>query len=227
MIVIIGRVTLYTVEDGCRHLTLDSVQIILIGTKRFLLIIGQSVVSHILQRARSTGSGKSIGDGRLRRNLSPLGCRKTVAAIHRHTTLIEFLSVTEDILTDISQVDIQIATITAGLVGIPGIDKRIEQPELYILNIGSLEVAGIQLPHHTAPSPLRVRQCTITIQVHIQIIRTTLTGVIRQIQDRQGSSGSIIITLVTIRVKFLHVYLSHIVVGELVKITLDMTGREG
>ena len=101
MIIITGWVSKDTVENRLIDLALYLVEV---GAAiEFLFLrISESVETHILQGTASTGCGKGISNRTLRRDLTPLRVGKTVAAIHRHSALIEFLSITENILTDFS-----------------------------------------------------------------------------------------------------------------------------
>ena len=101
VIIITGWVSKDAVENRLIDLALYLVEV---GAAiEFLFLrISESVETHILQGTASTGCGKGISNRTLRRDLTPLRVGKTVAAIHRHSALIEFLSITENILTDFS-----------------------------------------------------------------------------------------------------------------------------
>ena len=97
-----------------------------------------------------------------------------------------------------------------------GIDERIHQPELDIFHIGRLEIVRVEPAHHTAPTLLGNGQCTIGIQVGIQVIRTAFRGIEGEVQDGQCSRGTIIATLVACRIEFLDIDLAYIMIRQLV-----------
>ena len=147
-------------------------------------------------------------------------------AIHRHTALVEFLSVAQHILAHLTQVDVEVTTVLRSIVLFTGIDERIHQPELDIFHIGRLEIVRVEPAHHTAPTLLGNGQCTIGIQVGIQVIRTAFRGIESKVQDGQCSCSTIIATLVACRIELLDIDLAYIMVRELVQIALDMTRCE-
>ena len=110
----------------------------------------------------------------------------------------------------------------AGSTFLTGIDEGIEQPELHIFYIRLFEVGSLQLTHHTTPALSGVTKRTVAIVVKRQVVRTTFLRVISQVQDGQCRHGTVIGTLVTVRIEFLHIDLTHIVVGQLVQVVLDM-----
>ena len=115
MVVIVGRVGLYGVEDvliySGRHLG----EVVLISGVRALLLVGETIVSHILQRTCAARRSKGVGDGGLSRNLSPIGILEVRGAIDRHTALIEFLTILEHILAHFAQIDVEVAAILVGI----------------------------------------------------------------------------------------------------------------
>ena len=76
----------------------------------FFLIV-QTIEAHILQFARAGSGGKGISLSGLHGNLTPLGGSVRVATIYRHTALVEFHAITQDILAHFTQIEIQITTI--------------------------------------------------------------------------------------------------------------------
>ena len=160
------------------------VEPLLVGAIGALLVIVQSVKTHILQGAAAGGSGKGIGLRGLFRNLAPLGVAEGIAAVDGHTALIELLTVAEDVLTDFAKVDIQVAGILRGGACLSLVDEGVHQPELHIFYIGLLEVGGLQLAHHAAPLLGGVLQRTVGIELCRQVIGTALLGVVGQVQHR-------------------------------------------
>ena len=110
-----------------------------------------------------------------------MSCSVTLRAVHRHAALIELTAVTKHIFTHFTEVDIQITTVLIGIRLLVGINKGVKQPKLYILNIGRLEVAGIELAHHSAPMLLRILQGSVIIEIRVEVIRTALIRIIGKV----------------------------------------------
>ena len=70
--------------------------------------------------------------------------------------LESFLSVTQNILAHIAEVEIQLAFISVG-VG----QCRVHQPELDVLDVRFLKIGVVQPPHDTAPTLLGVSQMSV------------------------------------------------------------------
>ena len=87
-----------------------------------------------------------------------MGHVEITRAIHRHTALIEFLSIAQDILAHLTEVEVEVACIVGGITLLTGIDEGVEHPELDILDVRLLEVGSFQLAHHTAPFRLWLAQ---------------------------------------------------------------------
>ena len=223
VIVVTCRVGKDAVEHRLVHLALNLVKI---GTLvEFLLLgIGESVEAHILQGTAAAGSGECVGHGALGRNLTPLCIGKAIAAIHRHTTLVKFLSVSQNILAHLSQVDVEVATIVGGISLVLGVDEWVEHPELDVFHVGLLKVVGIQLSHHTTPVALRVLKLSVGLQVvHIEVIRTRLRWIVSQVEHAQRVGGSLIGALLAQWEELLYIHLSYIVITQLLQVALDVT----
>ena len=128
----------------------------------------------------------------------------------------------QHILTDLTEVDVEVTSVIGGRTFLAGVDEGIEQPEFDILNVCLLEVVGVEFAHHTTPLRLWLAQCSVGIKVVRQVIGTSFLGVIGQVQDRQRRGGTVIGALLTVGIELLHIDLSHIVVGQLLQIALDM-----
>ena len=229
VVVVAGRVVAPSLDDTVvgDHATVDDgVEPLLIGTILPLLAIVQTVETDILQVARATTGGEGIGLRGLYRNLTPLGVGERTGAIDGHATLIELLTVVEHILTHLTQVEIEVTSIVGGRALLTGIDKRVEQPELNILDVGLLEVGGLEFAHHTTPFRLWLTQRSVGIQVVRQVVGTTFLGIICQIEHRQRRGGTVIGALLTVWIELLHIDLTHVVVRQLVEVALDMAGGE-
>ena len=223
MIVVAGRVLSPSLKQGIimYHIT-DIIQPVSICAIGSFFFICQTIETHILLLAGAAGGSEGVGLRSLHGNLTPLGCLKRRGAINRHTTLVELLAITQHILAHLTKVDIQLTTMFAGSTFLTGIDEGIEQPELYIFYIRLFEVGSLQLTHHTTPALGWITERTVAIVVKRQVVRTTFLRVISQVQDGQCRHGTVIGTLVTVRIEFLHIDLTHIVVGQLVQVVLDM-----
>ena len=213
VIVIAGGVVIPCLEDAvsCYHTT-QSVEPLLICPEPALLIVGKAVVSHILTPSRAGCGGKGIGLCCLLRYLSPLGGGEVITSVNRHSALIEFLSVAEDILAHLTQVDIQVAAIVGGIALLTGIDEGVEHPELNIFYVGLFEVGRVQLSHHASPFRLWLAQCSVGIKVQGEVIWSALLGVIGQVEHIQLRGGTIIVRLLPVGIELLDIDLTHIVV---------------
>ena len=84
----------------------------------------------------------------------------------------------EHIFGNLTQVQIEIASIIIGVGFSVGIDERIKQPELYIFYICSFEIIGVKLSHQSSPMSFRIGKRTVMVQIGIKIIGTTLVRII-------------------------------------------------
>ena len=94
----------------------------------------------------------------------------------RQATLVEASLVVKDVLRDISEVDVQVATTPCwgrALVGI-----RIHKPELHVLDVRCLEVRLVDLAHDARPAPTRIADLPIGCEARsIEVVRAELFGV--------------------------------------------------
>ena len=140
-------------------------------------------------------------------------------SIHRQAILKELLLIFQDILGDLTQVEIKITTL-GGLV----VHEGIHQPELDIFIVGGLQICRLDLTHHTTPTFLRIGQRTIRVDIiGIQVIGTTLVRIVSEVQDRQ--SGIIVRSQLLAREKLLIVHATHEMVGEIIVRQVARTGR--
>lgn len=93
------------------------------------------------------------------------------------------------------------------------IDERVEQPELDILNVGSLKVACVEFTHHTAPVLCRILQRSVIVEVWIKVVRTALRRIICEVEYRQGGCCAAVTVVVAVREKFLYIHLTHVIVA--------------
>ena len=218
VVVVASRVVVNGVVNIRIHLALDSSQIVGVDAIAALVGIRQSVQTNILLLSCAALRGEGINHTLGIWNASP--CRfEVVRTIHRHTALVEFLTVLQDVLAHVAQVDVEVAAIVASLVAT--VNEWVEQPELYVLHVGSLEVVGVELAHHTAPSLRRVIESSALIYVGVQVVRTSLTWVVSQVEDWQRVALALVHILVWIY--FTNIHLSHVMVGELVEVALEVS----
>ena len=60
-----------------------------------------------------------------------------------------------------------------------------------------------------------------------QVVRAALLRIVGEVQDGQRRGGAVIGALLTVGIELLHIDLTHIVVRQLLQITLDMRRCEG
>ena len=82
----------------------------------------------------------------------------------------------QDVLRDISEVDVQVATAPCwgrALVGI-----RIHEPELHVLDVRCLEVRLVDLAHNARPAPTCITDLPVSGEARgIEVVRAELFGV--------------------------------------------------
>ena len=183
--------------NGTIHLVLQSFQIlriwvctIIVEVHRIALLLGgQSIESHVLFRACTCLIGESDYSAGSTWNQSPYGAfyLAGLRLIQWQSVLKTLLTIAQNILTHITQVNIQVTTCVS-CIGVR--QEWIHQPELYVFYIGFLKVRIIQLTHDTTPAVLWIGQFTIrAYHISRDIIRTALIGIITQVQHRQTSIG--------------------------------------
>ena len=107
-----------------------------------------------------------------------------------------------------------------------GIDEGVQQPELDIFDVGSLEVVGVQLAHHAAPALIGVAQRTVGIDIGIQVVGAAFLRIVGQIEHVERIGGSTVGRLVAVGIELVHVDGSDVVVRQLVEVALDMGWRQ-
>ena len=94
----------------------------------------------------------------------------------RQATLIEAALVMQDVLRDISEVDVQVATAPSRRCAL--VDIRIHEPELHVLDVRCLEVRLVDLAHDARPAPTRIADLPIGCEARsIEVVRAKLFGV--------------------------------------------------
>ena len=91
-------------------------------------------------------------------------------------TLIEAALVVQDVLRDISEVDVQVATAPSRRCALVGI--RIHEPELHILDVRRLEVRLVDLAHDARPASTRIADLPVGCEARrIEVVRAKLLGI--------------------------------------------------
>ena len=207
-----------------RNNRLHPVEVIGVGSKRTLLIRVQPIKSHILHGTCPGSVIKSIDYAAVGRHTSP-DCLLIFRSItiDRHTILKELLTIFQNILGDVAKVDVEVAPLPFRTFVC--IDERVQQPEFYVLNVGRLEVCHVQLTHHSPETLLRIIELALGIEIRVKVVRTTLVGIISHVQYR--ACRSLAHRCLTIRKYLFLIYLTHIVVGELVKVIAQVVWLDG
>ena len=229
VVVVAGRVVAPGFDDtvvGDDAAVHHRVEPLLIRPELPLLVIGKAVETHILQLSGTGGGGEGVGLCGLHRDLTPLGRHEVAGAVNRHTALIELLTIAQDILRDLTEVEVEVAAVVGGGAVLTGVDEGIEQPELDVLDVRLFEVVGLKIAHHTAPLRLGLTERTVAVEVARQVIRSALRGVVGQVQHLESRGGAVVGALVAVGIELLHIDLTHIVVRQLVEVALDVARRE-
>ena len=91
-------------------------------------------------------------------------------------TLVEAALVMQDVLRDISEVDVQVATTPCwgrALVGI-----RIHKPEFHVLDVRSLEVRLVDLTHDARPASTGITDLPVGCEARcVEVVRAKLLGI--------------------------------------------------
>ena len=211
MVVVVGGVGIDAVPHLLRHLAPQVVEEFLVSVEGLLFLVGESVVSHVLLVSSRYGEGIGVGCGGW--HLSPLGESETVGSVDRHSALVEFLSVAEDVLAHLSEVDVEVASILRGILFPVGVDERVEEPELDILDVGCFEVVGVQLPHHATPLSLRVVKASHGIEFGVEVVGSPFLGIIGEVEHGEGRRGAAVGALVPVGIELADIHLADIMVG--------------
>ena len=94
----------------------------------------------------------------------------------RQATLVEAVLVMQDVLRDISEVDVQVATAPSRRCAL--VDIRIHEPELHVLDVRCLEVRLVDLAHDACPAPTGITDLPVGCEARgIEVVRAELFGV--------------------------------------------------
>ena len=226
MIVVVSRVSPDRVPYSLVDLSLHSLEEVLIGIEGLLLAVVESVETHVLQSAAALGGGEGIGDIGCCRHFAPLCEDIAVGAVDRHAALCKLLAIVEHIFRHLTEIDVEVTAVVAGIAGLTRVDEGIHHPKLHIFDVGCLEVVGVELTHHAAPVACGVVERAVGSKVGVEVVRAALVGVIGQVENGQCRRGSVVGALVSVGIEFLDVDLAHVRVAELVEVALDVSRRE-
>ena len=105
-------------------------------------------------------------------------------------------------------------------------DEGIEHPELHILDVGLLEIVGVEAPHHTAPVLRGVVERTVVVEVGVEVVGSALVRVVGDVHHRERGGGTVVAALVAVGIELAHIDLTHVRVGEHRQVALDIRRGE-
>ena len=137
----------------------------------------QAIQPDVLLLSRSSSIVEGIACTRACRHDPPrCGDRSPWLRRQRQATLVEAALVMQDVLRDISEVDVQVTTAPCwgrALIGI-----GIHEPELHVLDVRCLEVRLVDLAHDTRPAPTGITDLPVGSEAcGIEVVRAELFGV--------------------------------------------------
>ena len=137
----------------------------------------QAVQPDVLLLSRPRSIVEGIACTRACRHDPPrCGDRSPWLRRQRQATLVEAALVMQDVLRDISEVDVQVATAPSRRCALVGI--RIHKPELHVLDVRCLEVRLVDLAHDACPAPTRIADLPIGREAScIEVVRAELLGI--------------------------------------------------
>ena len=137
----------------------------------------QAIQPDVLLLSRSSRIVEGIACTRACRHDPPrCGYRSPWLGCEWQATLIEAALVMQDVLRDISEVDVQVATTPSRRCTLVGI--RIHEPELHVLDVRCLEVRLVDLAHDTRPAPTRIADLPIGCEARrIEVVWAKLLGI--------------------------------------------------
>ena len=182
MIVVAGGVGLNAVPHLSGNLRLHLVEIGLIRSKSQLLLVVETIETDILQGTAAIGRGEGVGHRGLVGDAAPLRLGPVGGTVDGHSALIELLAIAQHVLRHLTEVEVEIATVFGSLALLATVDEGVEHPELDVLDVVLLKVAVVDLAHHTAPMLRGIVERSVAVDVGIEVVRTTLVGVIRQVE---------------------------------------------
>ena len=221
VVVVARRVVVEAVIDFGREFAAYLVQVVAIDFVGAFVCICKAVETDVLFLTSTAFVREGIDNALLGRHTSPgrFGIVREVA--DRHTAFVEFLSVLQHVFAHVAEVDDEVAAVFRVILRV---DEGVEHPEFDVLDVGSLKVAVVEFTHHTTPTLAGVVQQTFGREVWIEVVWSTLTGVVRHVEHLERVAFALVRILV--RIDLAHIDLADVVVGELVKVALDVSRGE-
>ena len=133
--VVEGRegVALHRVEGDGVEALLQAADVVAVAGELELVVVGQPVKADVLDDARLRVVVERVGERVLRRHASPHRLAQVlVVAVDGYAVLVALEAVLEDVLGDFTQVDVQVAALGVGVVGV---EEGVEEPELDVLDV--------------------------------------------------------------------------------------------
>ena len=183
----------------------------------------EAVETDILTCARASFIIERVGDAGAGGHASPYG-RGVIGlvVVDGQSALVELLAILEHVLAYLTEVDVEFATVA---LVVARVDEGVEHPELDVFEVLRLEVGVVHLAHHAAPVLLRGQESAVCVKVGVEVVGSSLGGIIGQVQHVQRS-GLLVGVLFLVGVEVALEDLADVVVGELVEVALDVGGRE-
>ena len=222
MVVVACRVFIDGIVGFGIDLPLHGVEVVGVDAIVTLVFVSQTIETNILLLTCTAFVGERIDHGLLAGHTSPSGLGIGGGGADGHTAFVEFLAVLQHVFADVAKVDVEVTSV---VFAVRSVDERVEHPELDVLDVAGLEVAGVHLSHHTSPAFLWVVQLGICVHVGVEVVRTALIRIVCQVQDTQRVALSHV--GVSVGIDLAHIDLAHIVVGELIQVALDVSWGEG
>ena len=137
----------------------------------------QAIQPDVLLLSRSSSIVEGIACTRACRHDPPrCGDRSPWLRREWQATLVEASLVVQDVLRDISEVDVQVATAPSRRCALVGI--RIHEPELHVLDVRCLEVRLVDLAHDARPASTGIADLPVGCEARcIEVVRAELFGV--------------------------------------------------
>ena len=214
------------VPHGRVHLALHLAQEVLIALPLLLLLVVESVEAHVLHRTRTLRCREGVHYGSLVGHLTPLRSGEVLRAVYGHAALVELLAVAQNILAHLAEVDIEVAAVVGCHALLACVDEWVEHPELDVLDVSCLEVVGVELSHHAAPTLLRIVESAVGVEVGVEVVRTALVRIVSEVQDVEHRRVAVVCALVAVGEQLADVELANVMVRQLVEIALDVARRE-
>ena len=169
-------VEFHLLDGGGVEAKAEALDILLISGEVELVVGGEPVETHILDGASLPGVVKGVGERVLSGYASPNGLAEVLGvAVDRDTVFVALETILEDILGYLTEVDIEVAALVVGVVGV---EEWVHEPELDVLDVALLEVGVVELAHDAAPSAFGVEEVALCIDVvGIEVVGTALVGV--------------------------------------------------